>query len=216
VARQSKLPRYKEFNNALNAFGQRAQNPKKWSSYLDKTKPISLELGCGKAEVTLGLAKQYPDENFIGVDLKADRLWKASKLAQENKLSNVAFFQANILEIKDYFKKNSVQRIWLTFPDPYPKKKQAKRRMLNRDFLNVYKYLINNKGLIHFKTDNLKLFKWSHGILMEQPDIEIVDKSMNLHSSKLADELKILTTYEKRFIKEKIPIKYLGFKFTKS
>ena len=213
MARPSKLPRYKEFNKAKNAFGHRAHDPKTWNKYLDPSKPLTLELGCGKAEVSLGLAKLYPDQNFIGVDLKADRLWRASQDALGAKLSNAAFIQADILELKDFFKPGSIENIWLTFPDPFPKKRQAKHRMLNHNFLEVYKFLLMPGGEVHFKTDNPKLFDWAAELLAEAKGVSINVKTDDLHGSSLPDDLKIITTYEKRFIEQGLPIRYLSFSF---
>lgn len=207
------MPRYNEFNQAENAYGPRAQEPKKWVTKLDPEIPLNLELGCGKAEVTLALAQKYPEENFIGVDLKADRLWRASKNASELKLDNVAFVQANILTLEEFIRPDTVKMIWITHPDPFPKDRQAKHRMLNRNFLDIYKKVLQEQGLVRFKTDNRALFEWAQELLGEQPDVEIIESYDDLHSQSKDEDLLVETTYTKKFKEQGVPINYLAFRF---
>lgn len=215
MTRTAKTPRYDEFNRAENAYGSRAQDPKKWLQNLNKILPTNLELGCGKAEVTLELATRYPDENFIGIDLKADRLWRASKNAIEMKLNNVAFIQSNVLHINEFIPQHSVKMIWITHPDPFRKDRQAKHRMLNRNFLDVYKNALDKSiGTIRFKTDNSELYNWSVELLAQQKDIEILKNFNDLHSQTSDEDLTIITTYSKKFIEQGVAIKYLEFRFT--
>jgi tRNA (guanine-N7-)-methyltransferase len=213
MVRASKIPRYQSFNQAANAFGTHARDPKLWRSYLDPELPLNLELGCGKAEVSLELACRYPEQNFIGVDLKADRLWRASKAASMNKLDNIAFIQANILELADFIPSNSVAMIWITHPDPFPKARHEKHRMLNRNFLDIYKSRLQNGGIVRFKTDNRALFDWAFELLQAQPDVRVADASYDLHAERDVADLIIETTYSKKFIALGVPICYLEFSF---
>ncbi len=213
MARTSKIPRYDEFNKADNAYGPRAQDPAKWVTKLDPEILLNLELGCGKAEVSLALAQKYPDENFIGVDLKADRLWRASKSAKELKLDNVAFVQANILTLDEFIRPQTVKMIWLTHPDPFPKDRHAKHRMLNRNFLDIYKKVLQPDGFVRFKTDNRELFIWAKEILSEQADVEILRSYDNLHEQSGDEDLTVETTYSKKFIAQNVPINFLEFRF---
>ena len=213
MARTSKMPRYEEFNKADNAYGPRAQEPKSWVTKLDPEIPLNLELGCGKAEVTLALAQKYPDENFIGVDLKADRLWRASLNAKDLHLDNVAFIQANILSLEEFIRPQTVKMIWLTHPDPYPKDRQAKHRMLNRNFLDIYKKVLQPGGIVRLKTDNHDLFVWAKELLSEQQDIEVMRSLDDLHKDS-ADEARLIeTTFTQKYIAVGTPISYLEFHF---
>ena len=213
MARTSKMPRYEEFNQADNAYGSRAQDPKTWITKLDPEIPLNLELGCGKAEVSLGLAQKYPEENWIGVDLKADRLWRASKNAIELKLDNVAFIQANILTLEEFIRPQTVKMIWITHPDPFPKDRHAKHRMLNRNFLDIYKKVIQPGGILRFKSDNADLYAWALEILGEQKDVEIIRKFDDLHSESQDEDLLIETTYSKKYIAKGTPISFIEFRF---
>lgn len=213
MPRKSKLPRYDAFNASENAFGPRAQPPEDWPRYLDATKPLTLELGCGKAELSRGLAEKYPNHNFIGIDLKADRLWRAAKDSLEAGLDNIAFMQLDILQIGEVFAPDSVDEIWLTFPDPFPKNRHAKHRMLNRNFLDIYKNILKPGCSVHLKTDNLPYFAWAWGLLIEQDDVMLSELTFDLHGSIVDEDAKIMTFYEKRFIKEGLPINYLRFNF---
>ncbi len=213
MARTSKIPRYEAFNKADNAYGPRAQDPKLWRTKLDQEIPLNLELGCGKAEVSLALAQKYSEENFIGVDLKADRLWKASVIAKDLQLDNVAFIQADILTLDEFIRPDTVKMIWLTHPDPYPKDRHAKHRMLNRNFLDQYKKALQTDGFVRFKTDNANLFAWAKEILGEQSDVMIVKRYEDLHTESHDEDLVIETNFTKKYRDKGVPIKYLEFRF---
>lgn len=213
MARTAKTPRYNAFNSYVNCFGEKTQNQDRWREYLDDAKPLFLELGCGRAEVTLANARWHPEANFIGVDLKADRLWRPAKTSLEEKLTNTAFIQDNILNIEQYFNEAEVDGIWITFPDPFPKDRQIKHRMFNRNFLDIYKKLLKKEGSIRFKTDNDALFEWVLEYLGEQKDVVIDHIEKDLHASDLSEELKTETTYEKKFRAIGLQTKYLAAHF---
>ena len=213
MARTSKTPRFEEFNASDNGYGPRAQAPKTWQDNLDTSSPLNLELGCGKAEVSLALAEKYQDQNWIGVDLKADRLWRASKNAYAAKLTNVAFVQANILTIGEFIEPNSVKMIWLTHPDPFPKDRHAKHRMLNRNFLDLYKSVLTDDGIVRFKTDNRDLFLWAIELLEQQKDVTIHNRYDDLHEESDDEDLLIETTFTKKYLARGTKINYLEFSF---
>ncbi len=213
MARRPKTPKYQEFNSAANAYGPRAQKPKDWITGLDPELPINLELGCGKAEQTLSLAQKYGEQNFIGVDLKADRLWRASKNAISLKLDNVAFIQSNILLLQEFIRANSVAMIWLTHPDPFLKDRQIKHSMLNRNFLDIYKDVLQKDGVVRLKTDNQTFFSWAQELLDEQPDIKISKLYNDLYQESSDPDLLFTTTYSDLYVERGTTIKYLEFYF---
>ena len=133
-----------------------------WHNTFFKNKyPIVVELGCGKGEYTVGLAKLFPDKNFIGIDIKGDRIAVGSNQAIEQGLTNVAFLRAKIHDIEDFFQENEVSEIWITFPDPHSLQSGIRRRMTNKRFLESYKQILENDGTLHLKTDNEPFFDYS-------------------------------------------------------
>ncbi len=133
-----------------------------WGTLVFKNnQPIVLELGCGRGEYTLGLARLSPEQNFIGVDIKGERIWYGCKIADEEQLINVGFLRTQIQSLGDHFESSEVNEIWLTFPDPRPKKGDAKRRFTHPRFMEIYRRLLKAGGRLHLKTDNEDLFLYS-------------------------------------------------------
>jgi tRNA (guanine-N7-)-methyltransferase len=184
----------------------------KWSSeYFKNQNPLILELGCGKGEYTIGLAEKYPHINFIGIDIKGDRLWKGGKTSIEKGLKNVAFIRLPIENISFVFGENEVSEIWITFPDPQPNKPKTKKRLTSPAFLDRYTQIIKPKGIIHLKTDNAGLFEYTVEVLKER-NHSVLFITRDLHSSKMNDDiLSIRTYYETIYLKKEIPICYLNF-----
>ncbi len=214
MARTSKMPRYNEYNQLESCFGSHQFGERKWSDYLKPSRKLTLELGCGKAEVSLGLARKNLKDNFIGVDVKSDRMWRAALTASEEKLENVAFVQSDIRKLEDYFKPGSVDEIWITFPDPFPRKRSSKHRMTGQAFLELYKRLLKPGGGVKFKTDDPALFEWS----LEQfiaCGMVFKDLTFDLHDQKGRQDAKIITTFEKRWLKEGKTTHYVELKFSK-
>ena len=177
-------------------------------------KPITIELACGKGEYTIGLARQIKESNFIGIDLKGERMWIGSSQAMEEKLDNVAFLRTHILELEKLFHPNEVSEIWLTFPDPRPKDRDEKRRLSHPRYLDIYKTILSPNGWFKFKTDNTGLFRYTLEILGERTDITDLEYTMNLYSSPLnAEHYGIQTRYEKKHNDAGENIKYMKFKF---
>ncbi len=187
----------------------------KWhKEYFKNENPIVLELGCGKGEYTLGLAKRYPDKNFIGVDIKGNRIWTGAKSAIENKMSNVAFIRTRIDFIDKCFEDNEVDEIWITFPDPQPQKTRVRNRLTNMMFLTRYKKILKMGGVINLKTDNEPFYDYSREVVLEN-NMEILDATNNLYEDTTPrdEELtNIKTYYEKLFSEKGFKICYLKFR----
>lgn len=183
-------------------------------TYFKNNNPITIELACGRGEYTIGLAKQLPDRNYIGVDIKGDRLWKGSTLAVEQNLTNVAFLRTQILLIENFFKAGEVDEIWLTFPDPRPRKIDVRRRLTNSRFLIMYKSLLKPGGYFRFKTDNTGLFEYTLEEIQSRSDIVDLKFTGDLYESDLRAEcFDIRTKYEEMFANKGEKIKYLRCKF---
>lgn len=190
-------------------FGQLKGN---WSQdFFGNTKELVLEIGCGKGEYTIGMAKLFPEKNFVGVDIKGARLWKGSSLAEENNLTNVAFLRTYAEGLTEHFAENEVSELWITFPDPRPRLGDTKRRLTSPRFLNLYQQIIKPGGLVHFKTDNLELFDYTLEVLQERQVKNLVFTHNLYHSELQSHTLGIQTTYEKKFLAEGVEIKYLQF-----
>ena len=177
--------------------------------------PITVELACGRGEYTIGLGAIFSGRNYIGVDIKGERIWKGSTLAVEQNLSNVAFLRTHILMIENFFEPAEVDEIWLTFPDPRPKKRDVKRRLTSPRYLDMYKKLAKPGSFIRLKTDNTKLYEYTLEELQARTDITELKFTSDLYESELRPEcFDIKTRYEEEFAAKGEKIKYLRFKFT--
>ena len=215
-----KLQQYAEINTFPNviqpAYDQIQQGHElkgKWSrEHFKNDQPIVLELECGKGEYTVNLAENNPKKNFIGVDRKGARIWTGSKYALENKLDNVAFLRVDIRVLELLFDREEVDEIWITFPDPQPKKWQAKRRLTHPRFLEQYLKVLKPGGVVHLKTDNLVFHEYTLSVL-EQMDYSIIDQTKDLYGAGGFEEAaSVQTFYEKKFLEAGLPITYLKFK----
>jgi tRNA (guanine-N7-)-methyltransferase len=177
--------------------------------------PVVLELGCGKGEYTVGLAARFPGKNYAGVDIKGARMWRGAKTADEQNLPNVAFIRTRIEFINSFFAANEVDELWITFPDPHPGEKNTNKRLTSPCFLNRYRLFLKDKGLIHLKTDNLELFRYSKKVVLHNK-LELVESTEDLYSENFPEDiLSIKTHYEKLFLKKGIKINYLTFRLEK-
>lgn len=183
-------------------------------SYFKNDNPITLELACGRGEYTIGLAKQFPNRNFIGVDIKGERIWKGSTWAVEENLQNVAFLRTQILMIENFFERGEVDEIWLTFPDPRPRKRDVKRRLTSPRFIELYKMLTRSGSYVRLKTDNTKLFQYTLEEMQSRQDIDDFRHTFEIYNSDLRPEcFDIKTRYEQEFASKGETIKYLRFRF---
>ncbi|MDI9879726.1 tRNA (guanosine(46)-N7)-methyltransferase TrmB [Flectobacillus longus] len=185
-----------------------------WNEIMfEKKQPIVLELGCGKGEYTVGLAQIFPEKNFIGVDIKGDRIAVGAKFANENSLSNVAFLRTKIHQLLDFFEKDEITEIWITFPDPQPLKSGIKRRLTNPRFLELYKEILKNDGLLHLKTDSELLFDYTLEVLLAF-GVEELAYTKDLYNSELnIRHYGIKTRFEQIFTEKGYNINYLSAKF---
>lgn len=189
----------------------------KWcSEFFKNENPIVLELGCGKGEYSVGLAKEFPNKNFIGVDIKGARFWFGAKDAIENNLGNVAFLRTQIELIDLFFAENEVDEIWITFPDPQIKYRRTKHRLTHPDFLERYKKIIKKEGVIHLKTDSEFLHGYTLGYL-QGAGHEIITAHHDIYGApEYAPDTPLLreirTYYEELFSSKGKTITYIKFR----
>ena len=218
MARPSKIQRYSEnyesdivLEPGKELFDQISGN---WrEKFFKNNNPITLELACGKGEYTIGLARKFPERNFIGVDMKGDRIWNGSQHAANESLHNVCFVRSRIEMLPKIFAPSEVNEIWLTFPDPRPKDRDEKRRLNNLFYLNMYRTLLDQDGWFRFKTDNTNLFEYGLTVIEELPTRDL-EFTRDLYDSDLLGEHHgLLTKYEEIWTKKGEKIKYLKCRF---
>lgn len=182
----------------------------KWhNEFFGNNNPIVLELGCGKGEYTVGLARRYKDKNFIGVDIKGSRMWTGATQARTEGLDNVAFLRTNIELIDRFFTPGEVSEIWITFPDPQMKK--ARKRLTSTRFLELYRKITADKALIHLKSDSPFLYTYTHHLVKDN-NLPVEIDTDDLYHSGLADDiLNIRTFYEQQWLARGLTIKYIKF-----
>lgn len=182
--------------------------------YFKNTNDIVVELACGRGEYTIGLARLFNNKNFIGVDIKGDRMWKGSSLAIQENLDHVAFLRTEILLLEKLFAQGEISEIWITFPDPRPKDRDEKRRLTSPRYLEIYKRLLKSGGTIRLKTDNTGLYDYTLEMLKSREDIVNLHFTNDLYYSELKPEcFNIRTRYEQKFNDQGHDIKYLRFEF---
>ena len=217
---KNKLKRFNEnetFNNVIQPTREEVLNnfsiKGKWHSFFKNTHPIVVELGCGKGEYTIDLAKKNPDKNFIGIDIKGARFWRGAKTALENNLGNVAFVRTQIELVDFIFDKGEVDEIWITFPDPQIKYKRTKHRMTNHAFLKKYDHILKKDGVINLKTDSEFMHGYTLGLLHGEGH-EIVHANHDVYKDYYSpDEVTgTQTFYEKKYLEKGKAITYIKFK----
>ena len=182
--------------------------------YFGNTNPITVELACGRGEYTTGLAALHPGRNYIGIDIKGDRIWKGSTVAVDQGLNNVAFLRTLISHVESFFEPSEIDELWMTFPDPRPKKRDIKRRLTSPLFLSIYKRILKPGGYIRLKTDNTDLFNYSLDQIQSRSDVEDLKFTDDLYASDLRAEcFDIKTRFELMFAAKGERIKYLRFRF---
>jgi len=212
---QKKLIRFNEIKTFKNVLEYPTDMPGRWSAFFKNNHPLTLELACGKGEYTLGLARLYPHRNFIGIDLKGNRIWRGAKTALEEGLEHVAFVRSHIDKLTNYFAPGEVESIWITFPDPQLRPGKMKKRLTHPRFLRDYQRILQAEGEVHLKTDSPDLYHFTKAVceLYELP--VLTDEADLYQKSDLNDELKIKTHYEGLDISGSGRIHYLRFLLNK-
>lgn len=183
------------------------------NAFFRNSNPIILEIGCGKGEYTLALGNAFPNKNVIGIDIKGDRIWHGARKALNDGQPHIAFLRTQAEMINNFFEKDEISGIWLTFPDPFERKSKAKKRLTSPQFLERYKKILKPESPIHLKTDNSSLFEYTLSVIRDY-NHKLLSHSFNLYNDKNVAEplLKdIQTYYEKIFLKEGKPIHYVKF-----
>jgi tRNA (guanine-N7-)-methyltransferase len=194
---QKKLLRFEAIGNFANVLQYPNGMPGKWNDFFKNDNPITLELACGKGEYTVGLAALYPDRNFIGVDLKGNRIYAGALEGLKNNLHNAAFLRTHIDKIDGYFLSDEVSEIWITFPDPQLRTSRAKKRLTHPRYLRLYQNILKPGGFVHLKTDSPALYYFTK-LVADLYDINILDLSEDIYARpENPAEMHIKTHYEK-------------------
>lgn len=219
---KNKLKRFREndtFANVIQPTREEIVNENfpykgKWNSdFFKNDAPIVLELGCGKGEYSVALARKFPNKNFIGIDIKGARFWRGAKTAIEEDLSNVAFIRTQIELIEGLFAENEVSEIWITFPDPQIKYKRTKHRLTNEAFLARYKKILNSEGTVHLKTDSEFMHGYTLGLLHGAGhEVLYANHDVYKNEGSPAEVTEIQTFYESQYLEVNKAITYIHFK----
>jgi tRNA (guanine-N7-)-methyltransferase len=210
---KKKLQRFAEFKEFDKTFDFPYELKGKWKQEVFKNDhPLVLELGCGKGEYTVALGKHYPEKNFIGIDIKSNRMWRGALTAKEQGITNAGFIRMIINKIAEVFDKAEVDEIWITFPDPFPKDRHAKHRLTSPNFIKLYREVLKPGGIINFKTDDTPLFEYSLEVLKEL-NIEPQEVNWDVHNNQDSHPhlREIRTYYEHKFSAQGRTIKYLRY-----
>jgi len=162
---QKKLVRFEAIKGYENVFEYPANAKGTWNEFFKNNNPITLELACGKGEYAVGLGNMHPNRNFIGIDIKGNRIWRGATNALEQGLKNVAFIRSHIDKVPDYFNAQEIEEIWITFPDPQLKGSRAKKRLTHPKFLRLYQQILKPEGILHLKTDSPDLYQFTKLII---------------------------------------------------
>ena len=207
---QKKLIRFE----AIKSFPNVLQYPEgmagQWGAFFKNNHPLTLELACGKGEYTVGLAKMYPHHNFLGIDMKGNRIYIGAKKCLEEKIANAAFLRTHIDKLPSYFNKAEVSEIWLTFPDPQLRKSRATRRLTHPKFIRIYQQILAPGGRIHLKTDSPVLYQFTKWVV-DMYGLTLLEDIDDIHARPIKDELKITTHYESLDIAQSKRVHYLCF-----
>lgn len=209
---QKKLHRFAELATFPNVFQYPENMAGNWHRFFNNNYPITLELACGKGEYALGLSRRYPSRNFIGVDLKGNRLWVGARQALKENLSNVAFLRTQIDRIAEYFSQDEIEEIWLTFPDPQLRISRIRKRLTHPKFLRFYQQFLVPGGYIHLKTDSPDLYNFTLQVI-QLYGLESISEIPDLYAEPDIDPvLKIRTHYESLDIAGTNRIHYIQFR----
>ncbi|MDD4068423.1 MAG: tRNA (guanosine(46)-N7)-methyltransferase TrmB [Bacteroidales bacterium] len=215
---KDKLRRFAENETFANMFQMKYEDVKdgfylkgKWrEEFFKNDNPLVLELGCGKGEYTVGLAKQYPDNSFIGIDIKGARMWRGCKTSVDENINNVAFVRSHVQLLNFYFGEKEVSEIWITFPDPQLKK--PNKRLTSPRFLDTYAKVLKDDAIIHLKTDSQELYDYTLNEVLIPQNRKVLVSTNNLYDSNIIEDvISIRTFYENIYLSQGKPITYLKF-----
>ena len=198
-----------------NHLGEKVNYKGQWNEvFFNNNNPIVLELACGYGEYTMAMAERFPEKNFIGIDLKGNRIYTGAKYAMDKGLKNVAFIRMRIESLCHFFAEAEISEIWIPFPDPQLKKSKARKRLTNYRFLNLYRKVLQPGGFMHLKTDNTPLYEYSLESLQEN-GCEILEHYRDIHGDRVDNALlqEVKTRYEKMHLEKGETIKYIRFRF---
>ncbi|MEQ9089766.1 MAG: tRNA (guanosine(46)-N7)-methyltransferase TrmB [Balneola sp.] len=212
--KEKRMEEVRTFENTFDWHDYNSKNPfpkGSWNADIFKNEnPIVLELACGKGEYSTGLGKLYPDKNFVGFDLKGNRLWVGAQRALDQELENVRFFRAYIDHLDQYFEKEEVSDIWIIFPDPQLKK--DRKKLTSPKFLKLYRPLLKSGATINLKTDSQEIYEFTKEVIEEQK-LKLLRDIKDVYKECPDDpELSIKTYYENMHLEKGKLIKFLSFK----
>lgn len=211
MGKVGKLQKFSEVTSFDNCFEYSKAMKGKWKSdYFKNDNPITVELACGKGEYTVGLAERFPDRNFIGIDVKGNRIWKGAQYAIEKGLTNVAFHRLMIGNIQEYFDKGEIDEFWITFPDPQHARKR--KRLTNAMFLDRYRAISKDGAMMNLKSDSTRFYGYTKETISEQ-NLTILEDSDDIYACEEIPEYlaNIQTFYEQMWLAEGKKIKYLQY-----
>lgn len=210
-----KLFRFAEIKTFDNVFEYPEDIQNQWKDIFRNENELVLELACGKGEYSVNMASAFPDKNFIGVDVKGNRMYVGAKMAIEKGISNVIFLRTRIEGITQYFLPNSISEIWITFPDPFLRDSKAKNRLTHHKFLAMYQQMLKPDGIINLKTDSKELFTFTLEMI-EHHKAEILVKNDDVYKNGTPDfPLNIQTFYEGLHLADGRTIQYVSFRLPK-
>jgi tRNA (guanine-N7-)-methyltransferase len=208
---QKKLVRFAELETFSNVLQYPENVAGTWHDFFKNSNPITLELACGKGEYAVGLGQLYPQRNFIGVDLKGNRIWVGAKKARLQNLTNVAFLRTQIDRITEYFSAGEIEEIWITFPDPQLRLSKTKKRLTHPKFLRMYQQFLKPGGKINLKTDSPDLYAFTKKVISKYGCVLHEDVDNIYMQTQVKEELKIKTHYESLDIAGSSRVHYLCF-----
>jgi tRNA (guanine-N7-)-methyltransferase len=212
---QKKLIRFEAIKGYENVFEYPLNAKGTWNTFFKNDNPITLELACGKGEYAVGLGKMHPNRNFIGIDIKGNRIWRGATNALELGLTNVAFIRSLIDKVPDYFNPSEIDEIWITFPDPQLRGSKAKKRLTHPKFLRLYQQILKPGGIIHLKTDSPDLYQFTK-LVINLFELSLLEDMDNVYAgANIKPELHIKTHYEGLDIAGSNRIHYLSFTINK-
>lgn len=209
---QKKLIRFEAIKSFANVLEYPQDIKGKWIEFFKNEHTITLELACGKGEYAVGLGRMYPQRNFIGIDIKGNRIWRGAKTALDDGLPNIAFVRSHIDKITDYFVPGEVSEIWITFPDPQLRASRSKKRLTHPHFLRLYQQILQPGGLVHLKTDSPRLYQFTLTVI-NLFNLELLEHTDDVYAAgEIKPELTIKTHYEGLDIAQSNRIHYICFR----